>query len=118
MTAEKNDKIPESPKYSPLLRNPVTRFLRENLGILIGLLILCLILTIYDIHIGRTVFLSTNNIMNVLRQVSTNLYIACGMTMIIILGGIDLSVGSIMSLSGCVTGMLLMYKNFSLLWRS
>ncbi|MDR3166007.1 MAG: ABC transporter permease [Synergistaceae bacterium] len=114
MTAETNDKISKSPKNSLLFRNPVTRFLRENLGILIGLLILCLILVIYDFHRGRTVFLSTNNIMNVLRQMSTNLYIACAMTMIIILGGIDLSVGSIMSLSGCVTAMLLMYNNFSL----
>ncbi|MDR1977890.1 MAG: ABC transporter permease [Synergistaceae bacterium] len=100
---------------SPSLRqNLVIRFIRENLGILIGLLILCLILVIYDFFRGRTVFLSTNNIMNVLRQVATNLYIACGMTMIIILGGIDLSVGSIMSLSGCVTAMLLMYNNYSL----
>jgi len=101
-------------KSSPLIQNPVVRFIRENLGILIGLLILCLILVIYDFFRGRTVFLSTNNIMNVLRQVATNLYVACGMTMIIILGGIDLSVGSIMSLSGCVTAMLLMYNNFSL----
>ena len=39
---------------------------------------------------------------NVLRQISTNLYLACGMTMVIILGGIDLSVGSIVALSGCI----------------
>jgi ribose transport system permease protein len=112
-----NDETNESTisvKRSPLLQNPIIRFLRENLGILIGLLILCLILVIYDYYRGRTVFLSTNNIMNVLRQVATNLYVACGMTMIIILGGIDLSVGSIMSLSGCVTAMLLMYNHFSL----
>jgi ribose transport system permease protein len=101
-------------KNSPLLQNPIGRFIRENLGILIGLLVLCLILVAYDVFRGRTVFLSTNNIMNVLRQVSTNLYIACAMTMIIILGGIDLSVGSIVSLSGCVTAMLLMYNDYSL----
>ena len=91
---------------------PVVRFFRDNLGIIIGLFILCMILIIYDLFQGRTVFLSTNNIMNVLRQVATNLYIACGMTMIIILGGIDLSVGSIVGLSGCVTAMLIAYNHW------
>jgi ribose transport system permease protein len=109
--ASKNGNIAAGSKF---LRNPLVRFVRENLGILIGLLLLCLILVIYDILQGRTVFLSTNNIMNVLRQVATNLYIACAMTMIIILGGIDLSVGSIVALSGCVTGGLIAFNNFPL----
>ena len=46
--------------------------------------------------------MTQKNVFNVLRQISTNLYLACGMTMVIILGGIDLSVGSIIALSGCV----------------
>ena len=114
MMEERTTENKNSGKHSPLRQNPISRFIRDNLGILIGLLVLCLILVLYDIHRGRTVFLSTNNIMNVLRQVSTNLIIACAMTMIIILGGIDLSVGSIVSLSGCVTAMLLMYNDYSL----
>ena len=93
-------------------QNPLIQFIRENLGIIIGLFVLCLILVIYDITRGRTVFLTTNNIMNVLRQVSTNLIIACGMTMVIILGGIDLSVGSVVGLSGCVTAMLIAYNHW------
>ncbi|MDR1251963.1 MAG: ABC transporter permease [Treponema sp.] len=94
------------------IQNPFIQFVRENLGITIGLIVLCLILVVYDITQGRTVFLTTNNIMNVLRQVATNIYIACGMTMIIILGGIDLSVGSIVGLSGCVTAMLIAYNSW------
>jgi ribose transport system permease protein len=89
--------------------NPLVNFGRENLGILIGLLILCLLLTFLS-----PVFLSKNNILNVLRQVATNLYIACAMTMVIILGGIDLSVGSIIALSGVVTGGFIAYDGFSL----
>lgn len=58
-------------------------------------------------------FLTQKNIMNVLRQVSTNLYLACAMTMVIILGGIDLSVGSIIALSGVVTGGLIAFKGYS-----
>lgn len=104
----------ESPRQGGLPL-PVFSFFKENLGILIGLLILCLVLVMYDASQGRTVFLSSNNIMNVLRQMATNLYIACGMTMIIILGGIDLSVGSIVALSGCVTGGLIAHHGYPLI---
>ena len=102
------------PKNITGKQNPFVQFIRENLGITVGLVVLCLILVIYDLTQGRNVFLTTNNIMNVLRQVATNLIIACGMTMVIVLGGIDLSVGSIVGLSGCVTAMLIAYSHWSL----
>ncbi len=73
-------------------------FFKENMGILIALLVICIALSFLS-----DVFLTQKNIMNVLRQMSTNLYLACGMTMVIILGGIDLSVGSIIAFSGVVT---------------
>jgi ribose transport system permease protein len=82
---------------------------KENLGILIGFFILCLILWLQS-----PVFLSENNILNVLRQVSTNLYVACGMTMVIILGGIDLSVGSTIALTGVVTGGMIAFSNLDI----
>ena len=44
-------------------------------------------------------FLTLNNILNVMRQVSINALIAFGMTFVILTGGIDLSVGSILALS-------------------
>ena len=47
-------------------------------------------------------FLTSSNIVNMLRQSSTNLIIAIGMTYVLILGGIDLSVGSIACLSAIV----------------
>lgn len=75
-------------------------FIRENMGILIGLIILCIIITIVN-----PTFLTSNNLMNVLRQTSTNLYLALAMTMVIIIGGIDLSVGSVMAVTGVATTM-------------
>lgn len=48
-------------------------------------------------------FLTPKNLFNILRQISTNMLLACGMTMVIILGGIDLSVGSIIALSGVLS---------------
>lgn len=51
---------------------------------------------------NKQFILSTQNMFNILRQISTNMLIACAMTMVIILGGIDLSVGSIIALSGVI----------------
>ncbi len=51
-------------------------------------------------------FLTTENLLNVLRNVSMQGLIALGMTMVIIAGEIDLSVGSMVAFSGCLTAWL------------
>ncbi|PLP58327.1 sugar ABC transporter permease [Mesorhizobium loti] len=56
---------------------------------------------------GSNIFLSYGNLLDVLRQVSTTGLIATGMTAVIITGGIDLSVGSLMAICTVVTAMLL-----------
>ena len=78
----------------------VKTYFKENIGTIGALLVLCIFLSVYP-KTGD-IFLTQKNIFNVLRQNSTNLYLACGMIMVIILGGIDLSVGSIIALSGCI----------------
>lgn len=82
------------------LKNSIVQWLKDNMGIIIALFALCFILSINPIT--RKSFLTMKNVFNVLRQISSNLFLACGMTMVIILGGIDLSVGSIIALSGCI----------------
>ena len=72
--------------------------LRVNAGILLVLAIMCVIVTI-----ATDKFLTANNIISVLRQISINTYIALAMTYIIILGHIDLSVGAIVAVSGTLT---------------
>jgi ribose transport system permease protein len=52
-------------------------------------------------------FLTTNNLRNLVRQTSVNGIIALGMTFVIISGGIDLSVGSIVGVSSIVISKLL-----------
>jgi len=54
-------------------------------------------------------FFTPNNLWIILRQTSVNLCIAVGMTFVILTGGIDLSVGSILGFSGAVTAKLLKY---------
>lgn len=47
-------------------------------------------------------FFTSANIINLLRQISVNTILAMGMTFVIIAGGIDLSAGSIVAVSGCL----------------
>lgn len=70
---------------------------------LIGILIVFSFLSPY--------FLTRSNLLNVLRQVSTTAICAVGMTMIIILGEIDLSVGSMLAFLSVVGALV--YKGFS-----
>jgi ribose/xylose/arabinose/galactoside ABC-type transport system permease subunit len=66
-------------------------------GIYIAFMLMCIILSV-----TTDAFLTMNNILNVLRQISINGIIAIGMTFVIITGGIDLSVGSIVGLAAVV----------------
>lgn len=86
---------------------PIVNFVRANAGILIGFLVLCIIVSVVN-----PVFLSSTNMLNVLRQITTNLYLAMAMTMVIIIGGIDLSVGSIVAVVGVVTAMSIAILGF------
>ena len=74
-----------------------------------GLAIICLIGALASPHTssGRNIFLSYNNLTDVLRQVSITGLVATGMTIVILLGGIDLSVGSVMGCSTIICAMLL-----------
>jgi len=62
---------------------------------------------IVGLSLATDSFLTVENALNVLRQISINLCLSIGMTMIILAGGIDLSVGSVLALSGAVAAGLL-----------
>jgi ribose/xylose/arabinose/galactoside ABC-type transport system permease subunit len=71
--------------------------------------VLELILVLMSVGLGLTApgFFTTDNLLNVLRNVSMQGLIALGMTMVIIAGEIDLSVGSMVAFSGCLTAFLI-----------
>ena len=89
-------------KESLWRENGIIKIVRSNLGILIGLLIMCIGLTFISDS-----FATSTNIFNVLRQISVNVFLACGMTMVILIGGIGLSVGSVIAISGCLCAGLI-----------
>jgi ribose transport system permease protein len=72
------------------------RRLLRDYGSLLGLLLIGAALSLLSDR-----FLTTSNLINVARQVSINAIVAAGMTIVIITGGIDLSVGSTIALAGC-----------------
>ena len=91
MEAKKSDGI------LPGFGRNVVSTVKYNGGIIIGLLIICLLLSVMTDS-----FCTVRNLSNIMRQISINVILACGMTMVIILGGIDLSVGSVIAVSGCL----------------
>lgn len=66
---------------------------------------------------GRVVFLDPVNLSNVTRQVAENGILSVGMTVVILVGGIDLSVGSLMALGATLTAMLFMERQWTLAGR-
>lgn len=69
--------------------------------------VLALALMVIALALMSDKFLSVENGLNVLRQICVNLCLSIGMTIIILSGGIDLSVGSMLALSGAVAAGLL-----------
>jgi ribose transport system permease protein len=69
---------------------------------LLALMVLCVVL-------GLTTdrFFTAANGLNVLRQISVNICIATGMTLVILTAGIDLSVGSVLALCGAIAAGLI-----------
>jgi ribose/xylose/arabinose/galactoside ABC-type transport system permease subunit len=74
----------------------------RELGTLIGLVGLAFLLSLLTPH-----FLSVSNLLNVAEQTSINAVIAVGMTYVILSGGIDLSVGSVLAVAGVVLASVL-----------
>jgi ribose transport system permease protein len=82
-------------------RSGALAFVSGATGPLIGLIVLCVFLSS-----ATDTFLSLRNFLNVMDQITVLGVMAVGMTLVILIGGIDLSVGSVLALSGMVMGYL------------
>ncbi len=81
--------------FGKRLMFPVHGYFKRNTGILMGLAFLVTI-----VSFSSEYFLTASNMWNILRQISTNAMLAFGMTFVILIGGIDLSIGPILAFSG------------------
>lgn len=70
-------------------------------GVIIGLVIIMVYFTVM-----KAKFLTLDNMLNMLRQTSINGLLAIGMTFVVLTGGIDLSVGSIVGASGMFAALV------------
>jgi ribose transport system permease protein len=80
-----------------VIAGPVIRYFRANFGILLGFFVLFILLSIFADY-----FFGAENLLTVLRTVSTNAFLAIGVMMAIMLGGIDLTGGALIAFAGCV----------------
>ena len=71
-------------------------------GPLIAVFVLSLVLSVVSES-----FLSFPNWMNIFRQTAINALVSCGMLMVLLTGGVDLSVGSMVALTSCFMGVLM-----------
>ena len=78
------------------LKKYLAKFLYDY-GIVVAFIFLCFVLSIASPY-----FLKIENLLNILRQTSINGLLSIGMTFVILTGGIDLSVGSILAFGGIV----------------
>ena len=96
------DAARDQPAAPPASGTQGLMFSARQFGTVIGLVVLCAVLWILTPH-----FLTVSNLLNVVEQTSINAVVAVGMTFVILSGGIDLSVGSIVALAGVVLGTAL-----------
>ncbi len=81
----------------------------QTLGSLASLIILSLL-----IWSQQSVFMSSGNWLNITRQASFNAILGVGMTFVILTGGVDLSVGSIVAVSSVAGGLLIFDHGWSM----
>jgi len=74
----------------------------EKVGNLLILLVMVIIFSVLS-----SAFLKSQNLINILRQVSSTAIVSVGFTMLLIAGGLDLSIGSQIAVMGVVTGLLM-----------
>ena len=82
--------------------SPIVSYFKRNIGTLIGLAVLIII-----VSIATPKFLTQSNILNVFKANSVNAIISCGMLMAILMGEIDISVGSTVGLSAVIAATTL-----------
>lgn len=81
-------------------------WLMSKFGIYIAFIALCVFFSIFS-----PVFLTAKNMINLVRQVAFNAILSMGMTMVIITGGIDLSVGSVLAVTSVISASFVKVSN-------
>jgi D-xylose transport system permease protein len=84
-------------------KNLIVKFVKQNATLF------ALILIVLGLALADSAFFTPRNLSNLIRQVTIVGIISVGMTLVILIGGIDLSVGSVVGLSAIAVTMLMQY---------
>lgn len=82
--------------------NPVVNYFNNNKGMLIGLLVVCVVISIIEPN-----FLKSRNLLNIMRSISITGILGFGMTLCIIINGIDLGQGSVIGFTSCLCAWMI-----------
>lgn len=82
--------------------NPVVNYFNNNKGMIIGLLVVCVVISILQPN-----FLTSRNLLNIMRSISITGILGFGMTLCIIINGIDLAQGSVIGFTSCLCAWLI-----------
>ena len=93
----------------------MTRYKLIRLAVDYGALLLVLVGIISVFSVGSDNFLQRSTFISIANQIPDLTFIAVGMTFVLIIGGIDLSVGSVLALSSAVLGTLMVDHDWSLI---
>ena len=94
--------IADEASSSKRSRRAFAQRILQDAGIGVAVLLIVSVFSVTAPH-----FTDESNITNILTQITINLIMATGMTFVILIGGIDLSVGSVMALCAMVAGLVL-----------
>lgn len=81
-------------------------YFKRNIGTIIGLILLIII-----VSISTPKFMTSSNLLNLLKSNSVNAIICCGMLLAILMGEIDISVGSTVGLTGVIGAYMITNLN-------
>lgn len=83
-------------------KNNVKKLLTDNIVVVV------LVILVVAFSIGNSTFLKPANVINLFGQMCLNAILASGLTYVIILGGIDISVGSAMAITGILAAQVVL----------
>jgi ribose transport system permease protein len=87
-------------------RRPLLSMMSGLAGDLTGVVVVVVLALVFGLT--TPYFLTPDNVLNILRQMSVIGVVGIGATLVILIGGIDLSVGSVVLLTGGITGTLIL----------
>jgi ribose transport system permease protein len=114
MSAEKSP-VPNIEQQQPRLDLKAYLYWLQRFQSILGLIVVVILATILCVRNGENLFLDPINLANIVRSVSENGIIAIGMTLVILIAGIDLSVGAILGLTATAAADLMMQKDLGML---